>query len=52
MSFNFIYIQARSFPVIVSRRIRATYDEIGNARKRKSVKKPYDNEKVTKQDKG
>ena len=52
MSFHVIYIQTQYFPIIVSRHINATYDEIENTWKRESVKKPYENEKVTKQYKG
>ena len=48
-SFHFVDIQTQFFPTVVSRHINATYDEIGNTRKMESVKKPYENGKVTKQ---
>ena len=51
-SFHFVYIQTQSFQIVMSRRINATYDEIGNAKKRESVKKPYEHGKVAKQYQG
>ena len=44
-SFDFVDIQTQSFPIVVSRHINATYEEIGNTRKMESVRKPYENEK-------
>lgn len=51
-SFHFADMQTQSFPTVVSRNINVTYDEIGDTKKRESVKKPYEDEKVAKQYKG
>ena len=47
-SYDFIDLQTQS----VVRHINATYEEIGNTRKRESFRKPCKNEKLTKQYKG
>ena len=42
-------MQTQSSPAVVGRHINATYEEVGNTKKRESVRKPYENGKLTKQ---
>ena len=45
-------MQTQSFPIVVSKHTNATHEEAENTRKRETVKKPLENEKVTKQHNG